>query len=160
MGRDDGNRSLDLEIEELKDMMTENQSGIRINLRAQLLHIACQFARIDGRRHSRMDIVKIYSALCESIGSGGYVAPGVELQITENNEYKNIINDFIDECCSQEKYATTNAKDLYLRFVNWYRENKAGDIPTNTWFGRLMGERFAKHKSNGRVVYRMIKIKN
>lgn len=78
-------------------------------------------------------------------------------KVTEATEQyrrnEDLIADFIDECCIREPGVKTPASELYQRFVRWYHDNVGKKEPSGTWFGKLMGQKYEKNKSEGRVVY-------
>ena len=71
------------------------------------------------------------------------------------------LGDFIEACCVLNPGAQVQARVIYQRYVEWYKENmdhREGKEPTNTTFGKQLGQIFDKRHSNGRVVYTGIDI--
>ena len=81
-------------------------------------------------------------------------------EITEATEQyrrnEDLLADFIDECCIREPGAKEKASLLYARFVEWYHDNIGKSEPTGTWFGKQLGQKYDKWKSEGFVLYRGI----
>jgi putative DNA primase/helicase len=68
-------------------------------------------------------------------------------------ENEDMLKDFIDECCLVEPGAKEKAAKLYGRFVSWYNANHGKKEPTGSWFGKQLGQKFEKNKSEGCVMY-------
>ena len=66
---------------------------------------------------------------------------------------EDLLADFIDECCLREPGAKSRSSELYTRFVKWYHENIGKKEPSGTWFGKQLGQKYEKSKSDGRNVY-------
>jgi putative DNA primase/helicase len=81
-------------------------------------------------------------------------------EITEATEQyrrnEDMLADFIDECCIVEPGAKEKAAAMYARFVEWYHENIGKSEPSGTWFGKQLGMKYDKWKSEGVVMYRGI----
>jgi putative DNA primase/helicase len=81
-------------------------------------------------------------------------------EITEATEQyrrnEDLLADFIDECCIKEPGAKEKASLLYARFVDWYHDNIGKSEPSGTWFGKQLGQKYDKWKSEGVVMYRGI----
>ncbi len=84
-------------------------------------------------------------------------------EITEaTEEYRkneDLLADFIDECCLREPGAKEKSAALYQRFVDWYKDNIGEKVPSGTWFGKLLSQKFKKWKSEGCVMYHGIALK-
>jgi putative DNA primase/helicase len=67
---------------------------------------------------------------------------------------EDMLGDWIEECCTKDPLAKEGAADLFHSFVEWYHTNQGkGDKLTGTWFGKQLGKKFDKIKSNGRNMY-------
>jgi putative DNA primase/helicase len=78
-------------------------------------------------------------------------------EVTEATEKyrrnEDLLADFLDECCHLEPGAKVKSSALYARFVDWYHENHGKNEPSGTWFGKQLGQRFEKTKSEGCSIY-------
>ncbi|MFA5158802.1 MAG: phage/plasmid primase, P4 family [Patescibacteria group bacterium] len=73
---------------------------------------------------------------------------------------EDMLGDWIEECCVRDPLAKEKAADLFHSFVEWYHTNQGkGDKLTGTWFGKQLGKKFEKTKSNGCNVYIGISLK-
>lgn len=68
-------------------------------------------------------------------------------------ENEDLLKDYIDECCLVEPGAKEKAAMLYNRFVTWYHANQGTKEPSGSWFGKQLGQKFEKNKSEGCVMY-------
>jgi len=66
---------------------------------------------------------------------------------------EDLLADFIDECCVREPGAKAKSSQLYARFVEWYHDNIGKNEPSGTWFGKQLGQKYDKDKSNGCIMY-------
>ena len=73
---------------------------------------------------------------------------------------EDLLADWREECCIHEPAAHEKGKPLYDNFIHWYHTNIGEKEPSATWFGKQMGAKFDKSKSNGCVVYRGIALKD
>lgn len=73
-------------------------------------------------------------------------------------ENEDMIGDFVDECCVREPLAKEKGSNLYNRFAEWYHDNHGKNEPSGTWFGKQLGQKFEKHKSEGVIMYRGLKL--
>lgn len=71
---------------------------------------------------------------------------------------EDMIGDFVDECCVREPLAHERASILYNRFVDWYHDNHGKNEPSGTWFGKQLGQKYEKDKSNGAIIYRGVRL--
>ena len=125
--------------------------GVRLSNRIKLLSLACQMNRLDQTfAPTRAGVLLDYAELCSNICT----AP--ELPADEQD---GCIGNFIDACCFVEPGAKAQAADIYAQFAAWYLENIGDAVPTGTSFGRRLGERFNKSKSQGVVMYHGISLK-
>lgn len=72
-----------------------------------------------------------------------------------NREYRvemDVTELFIQECCELDEETRVPAKVLYQTFKEWARENGQYEM-NNTKFGKEMGQKFQKIKSNGKMNY-------
>ena len=78
-------------------------------------------------------------------------------EITEATEQyrrnEDMLADFIDECCIREPGAKEKASTLYARFIEWYHDNIGKSEPSGTWFGKQLGQKYDKWKTDGVVMY-------
>ena len=82
--------------------------------------------------------------------------------IEEGKKYQrneDLLADFIDECCIREPAAKEKAAALYARFIDWYHDNIGKNEPSGTWFGKQLGQKYEKWKSEGCVMYQGIALK-
>jgi putative DNA primase/helicase len=74
------------------------------------------------------------------------------------SEYKadeDILQDWIDECCTLDPYAETVASQLYDNFADWHFRRVNSNrkrVPSQHWFGRRLKKRF-KRKKSGQYIY-------
>lgn len=73
-------------------------------------------------------------------------------------ENEDMIGDFIDECCVKEPLAKERGSNLYNRFVEWYHDNHGKNEPSGTWFGKQLGQKFEKNKSEGVIMYHGLRL--
>lgn len=77
--------------------------------------------------------------------------------ITEATEQyrkdEDLLADFIDECCITEPGAKEKAAAIYTRFADWYQANVGKKVPTGTWFGKQLSQKYEKNKVEGCVTY-------
>jgi len=69
---------------------------------------------------------------------------------------EDVLGDFIATCCVRNPGAKVQARVIYQRYIEWYKENidaRENKEPTSTTFGKQLGQVFDKHRSNGVVVY-------
>lgn len=59
-----------------------------------------------------------------------------------------VIEAFLDECCTRDPHKKAKAKDLFQTYREWAREN-GQYMMSSTKFGREMGNKFTKLHSNG-----------
>lgn len=74
----------------------------------------------------------------------------------KSNEYRlteDILADFIDECCVRESGAEESSSKLYNRFITWFEVNHGKKVWSGTKFGKQLGQKYTKRKSNGKYVY-------
>lgn len=79
-------------------------------------------------------------------------------EVTEATEKyrrsEDLIADWIYERADiSDPNAEETATNLYRDFVEWYHDNIGQKERTGTWFGKQLGKKYEKHKSNGRVLY-------
>lgn len=72
---------------------------------------------------------------------------------------EDMLADFIDECCIREQGASEKASIIYAKFVDWFHENIGKSEPSGTWFGKQLGQKYEKGKSNGVIIYHGIALK-
>ena len=80
---------------------------------------------------------------------GGLCPPDVVTEATkEYREGEDIIGRFTSDCCELTPEVKVKSADLYHSYRDWCKDN--GHMPlSSTKFGKRMGERFEKKKSNG-----------
>lgn len=71
---------------------------------------------------------------------------------------EDMLGDFIDECCAREPLAKEKGANLYNRFVAWYHDNHGQKEPSGTWFGKQLGQKYEKNKSEGVIVYHGLRL--
>jgi len=71
---------------------------------------------------------------------------------------EDMLGDFIDECCVREPLAKEKGSGLYNRFVSWYHDNHGAKEPSGTWFGKQLGQKYEKNKSDGVIVYHGLRL--
>lgn len=86
-------------------------------------------------------------------------------EITEATEKyrrsEDLMADWIYERADiKDPNAEETATNLYKDFVDWYHDNIGQKERTGTWFGKQLGKKYEKHKSNGRVLYLGITLKS
>jgi putative DNA primase/helicase len=86
-------------------------------------------------------------------------------EVTEATEKyrrsEDLIADWIYERANiSDPHAEETATNLYKDFVGWYHNNIGQKERSGTWFGKQLGKKYEKHKSNGRVIYLGISLKN
>lgn len=72
-----------------------------------------------------------------------------------NQEYRvemDVTELFIQECCEVDKDYSIQAKTLYQTYIEWAKENSQYQM-SNTRFGKEMGNKFNKRKSDGKIKY-------
>lgn len=72
-----------------------------------------------------------------------------------NKEYRtemDVTELFIQECCDVDESYSIQAKVLYQTYKEWAKENGQYEM-SNTKFGKEMGNKFGKHKTNGQIKY-------
>lgn len=72
-----------------------------------------------------------------------------------SKEYRNemdVITRFIEECCETGPDKQIKASELFNSYREWAKENNEHDF-SNTKFGKEVGKKFNKKKSNGVMVY-------
>lgn len=72
-----------------------------------------------------------------------------------NKEYRtemDVTELFIQECCDVDESYSIQAKVLYQTYKDWAKENGQYEM-SNTKFGKEMGNKFGKHKTNGQIKY-------
>lgn len=67
------------------------------------------------------------------------------------------LTDFVEAELATDKESETPAKDIYAKYQEWAKSTKT-DTLSQTKFGKLLSQYFAKTKRKGRVVYRGIAI--
>ncbi len=74
---------------------------------------------------------------------------------------EDLVADYIYECCDiGDPNAEEAATALYGRFSEWYKSNIGPKPRSGTWFGKQLGKKYEKRKSNGRVIYQGIALKS
>ena len=79
----------------------------------------------------------------------------------QREEYRvemDVVQTFINECCAIKPHASVQASTLFQAYKNWAHENSQYSM-NSTKFGREMGKRFTKFKSNT-IYYKGIEINN
>lgn len=77
----------------------------------------------------------------------------------QREEYRgemDVVQAFINECCTVKGHASVQASALYQSYKNWAQDNSQY-LMNSTKFGREMGKRFSKFRSNG-TYYKGIEI--
>lgn len=72
-----------------------------------------------------------------------------------NQEYRvemDVTELFIQECCEVDEDYSIQAKTLYQTYIEWAKENGQYQM-SNTRFGKEMGNKFNKRKSDGKIKY-------
>lgn len=72
-----------------------------------------------------------------------------------NKEYRtemDVTELFVQECCEVDESYSIQAKVLYQTYKEWAKENGQYEM-SNTKFGKEMGNKFGKHKTNGQIKY-------
>lgn len=72
-----------------------------------------------------------------------------------NKEYRtemDVTELFVQECCDVDESYSIQAKVLYQTYKDWAKENGQYEM-SNTKFGKEMGNKFGKHKTNGQIKY-------
>lgn len=72
-----------------------------------------------------------------------------------NQEYRvemDVTELFIQECCEVDGDYSIQAKTLYQTYIEWAKENGQYQM-SNTRFGKEMGNKFNKRKSDGKIKY-------
>ena len=90
----------------------------------------------------------------------GLKPPKEIMEATEEyRKNEDLLADYIDECCLREPGAKEKSAVLYQRFIDWYKDNIGEKVPTGTWFGKLLSQKFKKWKSEGCIMYHGIALK-
>src|SRR5699024_9592813 len=63
------------------------------------------------------------------------------------------IAEFLDDCCLIDCEEKEESSALYSAYKQWSKENNFYTLD-RTRFGKEIGSRFQKGKSNGRIIYR------
>lgn len=79
------------------------------------------------------------------------VRAAYQLLQRESKQPEDLINSFIAERCFVDPRVEISAKDLYNGFSIYWKENIGGKIPSQKWFGSVIGKVFKREKSG---VYR------
>jgi putative DNA primase/helicase len=79
--------------------------------------------------------------------------PIVKEATSEYRRDEDLMADFVDECCVIGPDYSVNATDFYKQFAEWWKEAIGRKPPAQKTFGRLVGKKFEKHKSNGLYRY-------
>lgn len=69
----------------------------------------------------------------------------------QRKEYRgemDVLEAFVEECCVREQEVKTKAKDLFVAYRDWARDN-GQYLMSSTKFGKEMGHKFTKLKSSG-----------
>lgn len=89
----------------------------------------------------------------------GLQEPGtVKAQRAEYRTEMDSVENFINECCVRDPHKETKAKPLFSAYREWAIENNQYQM-SSTKFGRELGKKFDKKKSNGTNVYMGIALK-
>lgn len=83
------------------------------------------------------------------------LAPPIEVkEATEKyRQNEDLLADFLDECCIIEPGAKVKASEIYAQFTEWYAANIGKKVPSGTWFGRQLTQKFEKNKVDGYIRY-------
>lgn len=120
--------------------------------RLRLLHSVTQMSRVDQTMpHTRLSILIDYATMCDALTDD------------DNNE---VMGDdwpvelalFIEHCCIRNNGAKIMATEIYDRFREFCNSRDCLP-PSLSWFGRELGRRFKKHKSNGHILYEGVTLK-
>lgn len=81
-------------------------------------------------------------------GSGLAKPDIVKAATTQYQREEDVVGRFIDECCEVEEGASVQAGKLFDAYMNWCKSNNHKPL-SSTNFGKRIGDRFEKKKSNG-----------
>ena len=82
--------------------------------------------------------------------------------LKETNELRrdeDVINSWFAECCEHNDHATTQARDLFESFSQWYEKNVSKKGKSQKWFGGRLRRRFRRVEEGGRYFYEGIAIR-
>ena len=80
---------------------------------------------------------------------GGLNPPEIVKEATSNyRSEEDVFGRFIEDCCELNEKASAKAGELYDAYKAWCKDNGHGQL-SSTKFGKKLGERFEKKKSNG-----------
>ena len=66
---------------------------------------------------------------------------------------EDLMADFLEECCVQDKYAECKAAQLYGAFKTWWEENVSNKPLSQKKFGKIMRKRFKREKHGTYIYY-------
>lgn len=87
----------------------------------------------------------------------GLVPPdAVNISTQEYRADEDVLQDWIDECCTIDPYANCPAHQAYENFADWYVRRVNSNrkkVPSQHWFGRRLKKRFKRKRVSGYVYY-------
>jgi putative DNA primase/helicase len=77
----------------------------------------------------------------------------VKAATAEYQKEEDLLAGFIEDCCETDPQYKTKSKELYDAFFLWFEEKAGKRVPVQKTFGKLMGKKFDRCKSNGLACY-------
>ena len=91
---------------------------------------------------------------------GGLNPPSkVKAATDEYHKEEDLLAEFLEDCCVSDSQAMTTSKELYSTFELWFQEKLGKKVPAQKTFGKLMGKKFDRRKSNGVKCYTGVKLR-
>lgn len=71
---------------------------------------------------------------------------------------EDLLTGFLENCCELDSRALTQSSELYRAFCTWHEQNSDKKTPSHKAWGKQMGKRFSRRKSNGISIYEGIRL--
>ncbi len=88
------------------------------------------------------------------------IPQSVKLATETYRQGEDSLGKFLDECCTQNPDDEILARDFYIAYKDWSKDNGASKPMSSTAFGKRMSKRFDKKKEggSGRAIYLGVKL--
>ncbi len=71
---------------------------------------------------------------------------------------EDLLTGFLENCCELDSRTFTQSSELYRAFCTWHEQNSDKKTPSHKAWGKQMGKRFSRRKSNGISIYEGIRL--
>ena len=102
-----------------------------------------QFIEVMASQTKYADVIELAVQACHR----GLKQEDKIIKINNWLRIEDLIGHFVTDCCREDPYAVTTAKDLYDSFNLWWQINIDCKVPSQKRFGTILGKIFQRSKS-------------